>query len=163
MGKTIKVRAITREGISFTFTPGRGWPCGQTTDVEVIDQDDDPPPVIEESIGGDPTTGSAKLVTRVVHKLEKIGRKTYAELKENPFISILSDDETSREMSTASLDAARRSAAEVSGKLVESEGKVAELTEQLAKAKERISSLESDLALALSGPPEEKHGKKSKG
>lgn len=145
MGQMIKVRAVPREGFNHFCTPGRFWPSGSEVDVEVLDQDEDPAPLVEEAL----STDTGKIVTRLVHTLDKIGRKTYAELRDSPFIKIVADGETSNEISQAAVDSARKQAAELSAKLVDAEMKVATLGEQLTKARERIAQLESDLAIAL--------------
>lgn len=124
--------------------------------VEVLDQDDDPPEVDRLAHGK---------VVGTMPDPDRIGRRSYAELKEDNCIRILADEETQDAAASQALEDAKRFAVEKAGELAEAQlslqalqkehatlgaahqsvtDQLAKVTAEAAEAKAQASSVVSD-------------------
>jgi hypothetical protein len=154
----ILIQALPREGFTDRPRCKRIWPSDSPTAVDVIDDPTEP-----SKIGaGEEYWGPTIEVTRrnphtnIEEKVSRpdparITRSELAAIKADPLLKTMSDGETIAGLSQAALDAARKQASDLAGKLVDAESKLAGLTEELAKAKARNAELEALIAAKAAG------------
>lgn len=138
----IRVQALARQGFDGSWRARRKWYSGAPVTVEVLDQDDDPPDVttVVEKEG--------QKIERIHAHPTQIGRKSFAELKADETLRILSDTETDGALSQAALDAAKAVASDLGGKLAARDAEIGALK---AKIKELQAALETAPAQTKKG------------
>jgi hypothetical protein len=144
--KVVKIQALAREGYSFRPRAGRVFPSGEVVTMEIVDSDEDP------TVDFEKTDAAGKTFTEKRPDPGRMSKKVFdSMIVPDPVLRILSDGETNDGLSQAALDAARKSAGAHASKLADAEAKIATLTEQLAKAKARITELEAQIGLGSTG------------
>lgn len=126
----IHVQAVQRDNFAGAWRAGRFWPSGQALRVEVLGQDEDPAPVVEDVLD----QNGRKLGTREVPSMKQIGRKTYATIKADARLRILSDNETQELAAAEELASVRKVSDELAKENAALRAKVAELEGLLGAA-----------------------------
>jgi hypothetical protein len=135
--KVVRIQALAREGFPTRPRAGRFFPSGEAVTMEIVDGDEDP------TVDVDKTDAAGKTYKATRPDPGRMSKKVFETMiMTDPVLRVLADGETVSDLSQAALDAARKSAGEHASKLAGAEAKVATLTEQLAKAKARITELE---------------------
>lgn len=157
----IKVEALRREGHSYRACAQRFFPSGEAVDLEVLDQEDDFEIVQPDgSVTYDPaTTIEIDVANSTTGRLQKakrphptrIGQRAYREIKEDQVLRIMEGGSLSGEISQAALDAARRQASDLAGKLVDAESGRAEAGAKLEAALAELAEAKAALEAAKAG------------
>jgi hypothetical protein len=146
----VRIQALAREGFPTRPRAGRVWPSGEAVAVEIVDAEEDPTIEIET------VDAAGKKYMQKRPDPARMSRKIYETMiVTDPVLRTMSDGDTSSELSQAALETVRKSASDSAGKLVMAEAKVATLTEQLTKAKARITDLEAQLGIGNTGKVDE--------
>lgn len=143
----VKVQALPREGFAFRPRAGRFFPSGQIVTLEVVEGDEDP------SIEVEKTDAAGKKFKERKPDPARISRKVFdTMIMTDSVLRVLSDGETTSELSDAAMAAARKQGADLASELVVVKAKLAFVTEELGKAKARIAELEAQLGAAPTVP-----------
>lgn len=137
----VKIQALAREGFPYRPRAGRFFPSGEVVTMEIVDGPDDPT-IVEEKVDG----AGKKFQSRRPDPA-RMSRKVFDEkIMTDPVLRVLSDGETTSELSQAVLDAARQQASDLAGQLTDAKAKLAGAEEQVAKLKDANAKLEAELA-----------------
>jgi hypothetical protein len=154
--KIVRIHALPREGFSSRPRAGRFFPASEPVTMEVVDQEEDPTIDVEK------TDSAGKRYLQKVPDPKRMSKKVFESMiLPDPVLRVLADGETVSVLSQAALDAARRQASELAGKLTDAEVAKVALGEKLAASqaegaalKARVAELEAAVAKASGeGPP----------
>ncbi len=140
----VRVQALPREGFSFRPRAGRIFPSGEPVTLEVVDDAKDPTIEVEK------IDSAGKKYMQEVPDPKRISKKLFEEMiLPDPILKVLADGETISVLSQAALDAARKQASDLAGKLVDSESARAEMGAKLDAALAELADARVQLAAAL--------------
>lgn len=120
-------------GADGVWRAGRKWPAGSSVAVEVLSGKEDPPLVPS---GAKNTDGTP----RMMPDPHRIGRDSFAALKADPRIRILSDEDTQGALNAAAVDAAKAEVAKLAAALTDAKAHIAGLEEENARLKVALST-----------------------
>lgn len=143
----VRIQALPRPGFSFRPRAGRFFPSGEAVTLEVVDQEKDP------TIEVDKADSAGKTYKVDVPDPKRISKAVFESMiLTDPVLKVLADGETISVLSQAALDAARKQASDLAGKLTDAEVAKAQMGEQLAASQAEVADLRAKLA-ALEAPP----------
>jgi hypothetical protein len=163
--KIVRIQALPREGFSFRPRAGRAFPSGEPVTMEIVDEKEDPTIDVEK------TDSAGKKYTVKAPDPKRMSKAVFESMViPDPVLRVLADGETISVLSQAALDAARRQATDLAGKLVDAESARAEAGEKLAASRAevtalraRVAELEAEMAVLLEGPKGEAQATSGKG
>jgi hypothetical protein len=146
--KIVRIQALPREGFSSRPRAGRFFPAGEPVTMEVVDQEEDP------TVEVDKIDSAGKKYKQKVPDPARMSRKVFETMiMADPVLRVLADGETISVLSQAALDAARKQATDLAGKLVDAETAKAELGDKLAAAQAEVAALKAALSPSSRRPP----------
>lgn len=132
----VLIQSLPREGLTHRPRAGRFWPSEAPVAVEIVESAESPTIEVTQR---NPHTNVQETVSKP--DPHRINRKDYEAIKADPVLRIMSDGETISVLSQAALDAARKQASDLAGKLVDAESAKAEAGARLTSAQAEVAAL----------------------
>jgi hypothetical protein len=148
----VQVQALKVEGRNDRTRAGRFWPCGKSVRVEVLPQEEDPPS----------STVRVKNAEGIEIEVEqpdshRLGQRSFRQLKADPYIQILADEDSIKGAASAEVDRYRAEAEKLAGEAVSlrmakesaearadaAEARVAQLVRELDEAKAKLATAQA--------------------
>lgn len=139
--KIVRIQALPREGFSSRPRAGRFFPASEPVTLEIVDQEEDPTIEVQK------TDSAGKAYTVKAPDPKRMSKAVFESMiLPDPVLRVLADGETISVLSQAALDAARKQASDLAGKLVDAESAKADLGVKLAAAQAEVTALKARVA-----------------
>ena len=145
----ILVQGLSPSGLSHLWRAGRAWPTGEPLEVEVLDQDADPPEL--EVLVPNATTGG--LMKEKRPDPVRIGRASYAILKKDKRLRLMSTADVDSSAANAAVQAARAEVQKLAGQLADANVEIATLKAELAASAAALEAAKAKPAPVAAAAP----------